>query len=69
MSYDVVVSSLATEEILEAYDWYESVKKELGDGFLPDREKIFESISKNPKACSYYQNPQGMYCFKNFLTW
>lgn len=48
---------MATQEIIEAFDWYELSKKGLGDEFLLQLEKFFDTLLVNPKTYSYYQKP------------
>jgi hypothetical protein len=57
MQYNLEIRSLATIEILEAYDWYESQKAELGLEFLNDLELFYNALFSNPFAHSYYKEP------------
>lgn len=57
MKYEIAISPLAKEEILEAYDWYELGRQGLGDEFLLDIENFFATLLQNPKTYSYYQKP------------
>jgi hypothetical protein len=40
-NYKIEVRSLATIEIIEAYDWYELQKEGLGLEFLNELERVF----------------------------
>lgn len=57
MLYKIEVRSLATIEIIEAYDWYEAQKEGLGTEFLEELEAFYQSLVRNPKAYSYYKKP------------
>jgi plasmid stabilization system protein ParE len=57
MPYKIEVRPLATIEILEAYDWYESAKEGLGMKFLTELEHFYESLQRNPNTYSYYDKP------------
>jgi plasmid stabilization system protein ParE len=57
MPYKIEVRPLATIEILEAYDWYESAKEGLGTEFLNELEDFYESLHRNPNIYSYYNRP------------
>ncbi len=48
---------MASIEVLEAYDWYESQKEGLGKDFLVEVEKFFKILRSNPKIFSYYEKP------------
>ena len=54
MSYSVEVRPLATLEIIEGYDWYESQRIGLGLEFLEDLEKFYNTLTINPLIHSYY---------------
>jgi toxin ParE1/3/4 len=55
--YNLKVSTLATVEILETFDWYETRKVGLGLDFLNELEYIFLQVQKNPKTFSFYEKP------------
>ena len=57
MRYKIQLSTLATIEILEAYDWYELQKQGLGEDFLIELDKFYQTLQKNPKTYSYYEKP------------
>ena len=53
MPYKIEVRTLATIEIMEAYDWYEMQREQLGLEFLEELDKFFESLLRNPHTYSY----------------
>jgi toxin ParE1/3/4 len=57
MAYRIEFRSLATIEILEAYDWYEGERAGLGLEFLDELETFYDSLLRNPNAFSYYEKP------------
>ncbi len=57
MQYRIEVRPLATDEILDAYDWYEEQNEGLGAAFLDDLDEFYERILKNPFLFSYYDEP------------
>ncbi len=57
MLYKFQISPLAVLEILEAYDWYESVKEGLGREFLNELEEIYKILESNPNTYSFYEKP------------
>ena len=57
MQYKIEVRPLATIEIIEAYDWYDLQREELGLEFLHELEVFYESLLKNPKTYSYFEKP------------
>ena len=57
MQYKIEVRPLATMEIIEAYDWYELQREQLGLEFLDELDKFFESLLRNPHTYSYYEKP------------
>lgn len=54
MPYKLKIRPLATLEIIEAYDWYESVKEGLGMDFLNELESFYETLHRNPNTYGYY---------------
>ena len=42
MPYEIEIAPLAKLEILDAYDWYETKQKGLGDEFLEELQIFFE---------------------------
>jgi hypothetical protein len=69
--YKIEVRSLAAIEIIEAYDWYELQKEELGLEFLNELENFYTHLLQNPFIHSYYEkpvrsgkiNPLPLYCY------
>jgi hypothetical protein len=57
MAYRIELRSLATLEVLEAYDWYEGERVGLGVEFLDELETFYDSLLRNPNAFSYYEKP------------
>lgn len=57
MPYKLEIRPLATLEIIEAYDWYESKREGLGIEFLDALESFFDSLQSNPFTYSYYDEP------------
>ncbi len=57
MPYKIEVPSLAVQEIVEAFDWYELQREGLGMEFLSDIELFSESLLRNPNAYSFYEEP------------
>lgn len=57
MSYKIALRSLATIEIIEAYDWYELQRAGLGQEFLEELENFYKSLLRNPYSYSYYDKP------------
>ena len=57
MLYKLSIRPLATLEIIEAYDWYESQKSGLGFHFLSALEEFYNKLRINPLTHSFYDNP------------
>ena len=57
MAYRIELRSLATMEVIEAYDWYEGERAGLGLEFLDELETFYDSLLRNPNAFSYYEKP------------
>lgn len=57
MRYKIELTRLATFEIFEAYDWYELQKAGLGEDFLVELDKFYQTLQTNPKTYSYYKKP------------
>jgi hypothetical protein len=55
--YKLEIRPLATLEIIEAYDWYESKKTGLGLDFLNELEAFYKILLINPRTHSYYEKP------------
>lgn len=54
MSYKIKLMPLAALEIIEAYDWYEEQKENLGADFLNELDNFYESLYTNPLTYSFY---------------
>ncbi len=48
MTYELIVTQLAKEDLINYYDWYESKKVGLGEDFLYEIEVLFDFIRLNP---------------------
>lgn len=57
MPYKITIRPLAALEIIEAYDWYESQQKGLGEDFIGELENFYSQLSIHPSAFSYYEIP------------
>jgi hypothetical protein len=57
MPYKIEVRLLATIEIIEAYDWYESQREGLGAEFLNEIDEFYKVLLNNPHTYSYYEKP------------
>ena len=52
MLYELAISPLARDEIIEAFDWYESIRKNLGNELLSELEAVLVSSYKTLKLIS-----------------
>ena len=57
MAFRLEIRSLATIEILEAYDWYELQRVGLGAEFLNELENFYTSLQRNPSSYGFYNKP------------
>lgn len=57
MSYKIKIMPLAAMEIIEAYDWYEEQRENLGADFLNELDNFYESLHANPLTYSFYDEP------------
>jgi len=57
MQYSLEIRPLATIEIIEAYDWYESQREGLGLEFLNELEQFYSNLLNNPLTHSFYEKP------------
>lgn len=55
--YNLIPRKLAATEIIEAHDWYELQREELGSEFLHKVDNFFKALLRNPKTHSYYDKP------------
>ncbi len=51
MTWHVLFTPLADEDVTEAYGWYESSRRGLGEEFLEDVEQVVRLISEFPEGC------------------
>lgn len=49
MAYTVAVHSLAHDEVINAYNWYEDKQPNLGDSFLAEIDKVIAVIAEKPR--------------------
>ena len=54
MTNIIDIRPLATLEVLDAYDWYESQSEGLGSRFLEELEDFYTAITANPAIHSFY---------------
>jgi plasmid stabilization system protein ParE len=57
MGFSIEIRQLASLDIVEAFDWYESQKMGLGEEFLESLDEFFKSLLSNAHAYSYYKKP------------
>ena len=57
MQYKIEVRPLAVIEILEAFDWYEQQRENLGIEFLHELDVFYSNLLRNPYTYSYYDKP------------
>lgn len=57
MSYKIRLMPLAALEIIEAYDWYEEQRENLGADFLNELDNFYESLYTNSLTYSFYDEP------------
>lgn len=57
MQYKIEVRPLAVIEILEAFDWYEQQRENLGIEFLHELDVFYSNLLRNPHTYSYYDKP------------
>lgn len=50
MISNIIIRPDAEYELIEAYDWYETQKKGLGDKFISAIDNCIDSIIDNPEA-------------------
>ncbi len=52
----IEIRPLASIEIIEAYQWYESQKDGLGELFFSDFDDFLSRLKRNPFFCSILEN-------------
>ena len=57
MPYKLQIRHLATCEIIDAFEWYESQREGLGVEFLDQLDKFYETLLLNPLIFGYYEKP------------
>ena len=57
MPFKIEIRPLATIEIIEAYDWYESQREGLGTEFLNELDNFYNNLLHNPEIYSFYEKP------------
>ena len=56
MDYKIEVRPLATLEIIEAFDWYETGREGLGVEFLSEINAFYDSLLRNPLTYSFLES-------------
>jgi plasmid stabilization system protein ParE len=51
VSWEVLFTTLAEDDVAAAYGWYATSRGGLGDEFLADLEGVVEMIGQFPEAC------------------
>ncbi|MCF8276954.1 MAG: type II toxin-antitoxin system RelE/ParE family toxin [Flavobacteriales bacterium] len=49
MSYQVILESVAEQDITEAAEWYETQSKDLGKRFVAEIRAVFTQLRMNPQ--------------------
>jgi len=55
--YKLLVRPLAANEIVDATDWYNEQKEDLGNEFIDELDGFFNNLLLNPFVYSYYDKP------------
>jgi len=53
MNFNLVITLTARQNTINAYNYYESIRAELGEDFLYELETKYRSIRQNPYSFSY----------------
>ena len=48
MAHDVILAPEAETDVVEAYEWYEALRRGLGEEFLSCVDATLSGISRNP---------------------
>ena len=64
--YIIIFKEDTSDEIAEAYDWYENKKQGLGEQFLDSLENTLELLQKNPKYYSFIHQLKRKIVVKGF---
>ena len=51
MTWTVQFTTLAEDDVAEAYGWYASSRRGLGDEFLADMDTVIQMIEQVPEVC------------------
>ena len=51
MNWTVQFTTLAEADVAEAYEWYASSRRGLGEKFLADMDSVIEMIEQAPEIC------------------
>ena len=62
----IIVEDLAKLDLNDAYHWYETRKRGLGEDFLDEIEKAINLITQNPFYTSYYNETCRISSLKRF---
>jgi plasmid stabilization system protein ParE len=49
--WTVQFTSLAEADVAEAYDWYASSRRGLGEEFLADMDSVIQMVEQMPEVC------------------
>lgn len=66
MKYEIIIRPEAEQDLLEAFEWYESRRKGLGHDFLLQVEAGFKLIARNPNVSSEIYYNVRRYLVKRF---
>ena len=66
MIYNLVLKEEADNDVFEAYNWYESRLKGLGDQFLDELENYLVFLEKNPKVYQIRKSKRRLCPLKRF---
>jgi len=55
MAYSLIIREEANEEMVRAYLYYEKIQNGLGERFLSEVSKLFNSISENPQYFGFIE--------------
>ena len=59
MSYNLIVTAVAEDHILNACDYYETQQPGLSDRFLAELQSVYKKRSSNPQYYSYISTHPG----------
>ncbi len=57
MKFRIIERQEAVDNVLQAFNWYESQKEGLGFAFLQSLDQFYDSLERNPEAYSFLQKP------------